>query len=617
LPTITLAVSPSSVTENGTTNLVYTFTRTGSTTSALTVNYSIAGTAASTDYTGATPGTGKTITFAAGSSTATLVIDPTGDTIGEFNETVALTLATGTGYTVGTTTAVTGTITNDDALFSSSFDLVLLQDLSGSFSDDIATVQTLVPSLITGVNSLQPNTPIGISSFIDKPISPFGGSSFTDYVYQTHQALTTDSSLIQTIYNGLNIGDGNDFPEAQLEALLQVAVRPTEIGFRTGTKRVVVLFTDAAYHVAGDGAAAGITTPNNLDAILDGTPAGTGEDYPGISSLKQSLINASILPIFAVTSDQISTYQSLLSQLGVGGSVVQLSSDSSNIVNAIREGLSNLFLANINAPTSGLITTETGTSNSFTVTLSTQPTANVTIGLQVSDSTEGILSTNSLVFTPTNWNVAQTVTVTGRDDPEGANLQDGDQTYQIITAPLVSTDVNYNGVNPIDVTVVNRDGDLPTITLAVSPSSVTENGTTNLVYTFTRTGSTTNALTVNYSIAGTAASTDYTGATPGTGKTITFAAGSSTATLTIDPTGDTTVESDETVALTLATGTGYTVGTTTAVTGTITNDDVALPTITLAVSPSSVTENGTTNLVYTFTRTGSTTSALTVNYSIA
>ncbi|MCW9683183.1 hypothetical protein FJR41_020710, partial [Dolichospermum planctonicum UHCC 0167] len=34
---------------------------------------------------------------------------------------------------------------------------------------------------------------------------------------------------------------------------------------------------------------------------------------------------------------------------------------------------------------------------------------------------------------------------------------------------------------------------LPTITLAVSPSSVTEDGTTNLVYTFTRTGSTTNA----------------------------------------------------------------------------------------------------------------------------
>jgi Ca2+-binding RTX toxin-like protein len=49
----------------------------------------------------------------------------------------------------------------------------------------------------------------------------------------------------------------------------------------------------------------------------------------------------------------------------------------------------------------------------------------------------------------------------------------------------------------------NSGGDtgvLPTITLAVSPSIVTEDGTANLVYTFTRTGATTNALTINYGI---------------------------------------------------------------------------------------------------------------------
>ncbi|MFM6590594.1 MAG: hypothetical protein ACKPJA_22535, partial [Microcystis panniformis] len=99
-----------------------------------------------------------------------------------------------------------------------------------------------------------------------------------------------------------------------------------------------------------------------------------------------------------------------------------------------------------------------------------------------------------------------------------------------------------------------------------------------------------------------------------TPTTVTFAARSSTATVTVDPTADTTVEPDETVILTLASGTGYTVGTTTPVTGTITNDD--FPSITLAVAPSSVTEDGTTNLVYTFTRTGVTTNALTVNYTV-
>jgi Ca2+-binding RTX toxin-like protein len=158
------------------------------------------------------------------------------------------------------------------------------------------------------------------------------------------------------------------------------------------------------------------------------------------------------------------------------------------------------------------------------------------------------------------------------------------------------------------------------VTLAVNPVSVAEDGTTNLVYTFTRTGNLTNALTVNYSVAGTATfNTDYsqTGAATFTSTTgtITLAAGLSTATLTIDPTADTIVEPDETVILNLASGTGYTVGTPNAATGTITNDD--LPSITLAVSPSSVTEDGTSNLVYTFTRNGSTTNPLTVNYSVA
>ena len=160
---------------------------------------------------------------------------------------------------------------------------------------------------------------------------------------------------------------------------------------------------------------------------------------------------------------------------------------------------------------------------------------------------------------------------------------------------------------------------MSSIALAVSPSSVFEDGTTNLVYTFTRTGVTNTAITVNFGVAGTAIfNNDYTqaGATTFTGTTgtINFAANETTKTITIDPTADTIVEIDETVALTLATGAGYTIATPAAVTGTITNDDTS---IALAVSPSSVLEDGTTNLVYTFTRTGVTNTAITVNFGVA
>jgi alpha-tubulin suppressor-like RCC1 family protein len=157
----------------------------------------------------------------------------------------------------------------------------------------------------------------------------------------------------------------------------------------------------------------------------------------------------------------------------------------------------------------------------------------------------------------------------------------------------------------------------PVITLAVSPASVTEDGSANLIYTFTRTGDTSSALTINYTVGGTATlGTDYTGiaATPAT-KTVTFAAGATTTTVIVDPTADTAIESNETVALTLAAGTGYSIGTTGAVTATISNDDT--PVITLALSPAAVTEDGTSNLIYTFSRTGATTAALSVNYTVA
>ena len=86
--------------------------------------------------------------------------------------------------------------------------------------------------------------------------------------------------------------------------------------------------------------------------------------------------------------------------------------------------------------------------------------------------------------------------------------------------------------------------------------SVTEDGTTSLVYTFPRTDLTTSALTVNDIVGGTADAADYTGATPGAGKTITFAAGFATALVTIDPTLNTTLKVSDTVALMLAADTG-------------------------------------------------------------
>jgi hypothetical protein len=89
--------------------------------------------------------------------------------------------------------------------------------------------------------------------------------------------------------------------------------------------------------------------------------------------------------------------------------------------------------------------------------------------------------------------------------------------------------------------------------------------------------------------------------------------GQATADITINPTADAIQEPDETVTLTLRSNAFYTVVGSGTATGTIQTDETE---ITLDVSPVSVAEDGTTNLVYTFTRTGITANPLTVNFGV-
>ena len=128
-------------------------------------------------------------------------------------------------------------------------------------------------------------------------------------------------------------------------------------------------------------------------------------------------------------------------------------------------------------PTSGLITTEAGGTATFAVVLNSEPTADVTIGLSSSDTTEGTVVPSSLTFTSANWSVAQTVTATGVDD----FVDDGDITYTIITAAASSIDSNYNNLDPDDVSATNTDDDSANFSIVESAGStaVTEGGATD------------------------------------------------------------------------------------------------------------------------------------------
>ncbi|ABA24323.1 Na-Ca exchanger/integrin-beta4 [Trichormus variabilis ATCC 29413] len=98
------------------------------------------------------------------------------------------------------------------------------------------------------------------------------------------------------------------------------------------------------------------------------------------------------------------------------------------------------------------IVTENGTTDSYTIKLTSQPTYDVIIN--ISNGQQIRTNPRTLTFTTENWNVAQNVTVTAVDDflVEG----DGNDT---ITHTAISNDVNYNNIliNPIEVGITDND----------------------------------------------------------------------------------------------------------------------------------------------------------------
>ncbi len=109
---VSVTASAAQATEAGPANGSFTVTRTGDTSASLTVQYTVAGTAAaSTDYV-PLPGS---VTIEAGSSAAVVVVTPIDDTAYESNETVVLTLtANAAAYGLGSPSAGTVTIVSND-----------------------------------------------------------------------------------------------------------------------------------------------------------------------------------------------------------------------------------------------------------------------------------------------------------------------------------------------------------------------------------------------------------------------------------------------------------------------------------------------------------------------
>ena len=110
-PTVTIQATDNTASEPGSNTGTFTVTRTGATTTSLTVHYTVGGTATSgTDYNALS----GMVNIPAGKSSASITVKPKDDHKHESTETVIATLSSNTAYIIGTPSSATVNILDND-----------------------------------------------------------------------------------------------------------------------------------------------------------------------------------------------------------------------------------------------------------------------------------------------------------------------------------------------------------------------------------------------------------------------------------------------------------------------------------------------------------------------
>jgi hypothetical protein len=206
----------------------------------------------------------------------------------------------------------------------------------------------------------------------------------------------------------------------------------------------------------------------------------------------------------------------------------------------------------------------------FTVTKTGATEQTVSVNYATADNTalqpgDYATASGTLTFLPADTTKTFAVNVVGD------TLNETNETfYANLSGAVIATISDAQGVGTI-----SNDDAAPTLSINDVTVAEGNSGTTVFTFTVTKSGSTTQTVTVNYATAnGTAtAGSDYTAAS----GTLTFLSGDTTKTITVNVSGDTTVEGNETFLVNLSNATVATISDSQGV-GTITNDDASAAT---------------------------------------
>ncbi len=196
-----------------------------------------------------------------------------------------------------------------------------------------------------------------------------------------------------------------------------------------------------------------------------------------------------------------------------------------------------------------LTVAEAGGTDTYTVALESQPSAEVTIALASGDEKAATVSPAELTFTADNWDRPQTVTVTGVDDDVD---QEGAIAHRLTRISHSASGGDYGSVTGSLRVYVADDEGLPTFSVQDASQREGDSGEAELTFTITLAPAHENATQVHFEIASDTATegVDFTNLNQG----LNFGRGDTQRTVSVKVIGDEIDETDETLTLTLTQG---------------------------------------------------------------
>ena len=413
---------------SATTDMTFTVTLSAASGKAVTVPYTLSGTAAADDdYTDPAI---KSVTIAAGQTTADIVIAVKGDTLDEPNETITVTLGSPVNATVSTTQgagAGTGTITDDDAT-----PVATLVLTPATIDESGATNASTVTARLSGATSaaltLTVSAGTGVTLSTNKALTiAAGATASTGTVTLTAVNNALDAADLEvTVSATASGGNGVADPDDVTLTVTDDDAAPT------------VSVGDAAAVAEGDDpeTTADMTFTVTLSAVsgkvvtVPYTLAGSADadddyDDPTTKSVTIAAGATTANIVIPVKGDELDeanetvvvtlggpTNATVSTAEGAGTGTGTITDDDTRGVTVTPTSKA-LTLAEADDST-----TESVTENeaSYTVVLMSEPTASVTVAITNPRNSPVALDKASLTFTTGNWDDAQTVTVTAADD---------------------------------------------------------------------------------------------------------------------------------------------------------------------------------------------------------